>query len=310
MNVFMYVLREFENGLDYCGDRDYDEGVKFWDKGVAYYTGSSQKQNGQGTGYLLYELANKRCKNFKTCGINGDSDGNSGGSNSQVNHEFLELARIGQAQIRNADCKEARITKEKIADIMYIPLVQGTLRYAYKMSIGDAGEKEKGEGAVFAAAVLPRVFAANPDSAKIIYDNMHVGSTSTDFKVVKEAFESEYKNMNIKCDQVGGILHTEGYVSGASPCKSSSDDDGETNGDDKIDEDKMDDDKGNDDADKKGMNNDGNDDQSNYVLPAVLGSISGVLVFSLIGAAMFIKGRQKGREAPVFQPHDESQVID
>jgi hypothetical protein len=43
---------------------------------------------------------------------------------------------------------------------MAVPLIQGTLRYASMISTQiDAGEKAKAEGAVFAASVLPLVFA-------------------------------------------------------------------------------------------------------------------------------------------------------
>jgi len=278
MNVFMFVLREFEHGLDYCEDEDYDEAVSSWDKGVAYYTGSQEKENGMGKGYLLYDLADKRSANFKTCGLNGDQMT----SKSQVNHEFLTLAKIGQALVVGGKCKEARKTKEAIADIMYVPLVQGTLRYAYKLSNARV-EREEGEGAVFAAAVLPRIHAANPESAKIIYDNMRVGSKSTNFKAVKGAFESVYKNMNINCDQVGSIIENNGnYIQGGAPCQA---------------------------AYEKRGDDEGVKDGSTVVLGAVLGSVSGVLFIGSVFAILFINHRRK--QGPVLEPcQDDGDIGD
>merc|ERR1712086_1208612 len=82
------------------------------------------------------------------------------------------------------------------------------------------GEKEKAEGAVFAASVLPRIHAADKKAAKIIYDNMKVGAMSTDQAAVKKAFESVYDDLGITCEQVGGLYSTSdaGYYAGAEPC--------------------------------------------------------------------------------------------
>lgn len=74
----------------------------------------------------------------------------------------------------------------------------------------QGGEKEKAEGAIFAASVLPRIFAENESDAETIYENMRVGAISTSFSEVKEAFERNYKSLNIKCSDVGGLLDNEG----------------------------------------------------------------------------------------------------
>jgi len=283
-NVFMFVLREFEGSLDNCSNNKVEEGKNRWDRGVAYYTGSAEKGTGSDSGYLLHELADKRCRDFKTCGLNGDLDS----STSKVNHDFLRLSRQGQGQIGEGKCEDARKTKESIADIMYIPLIQGALRYAHIMENSDV-EKDKGEGAVFAAAVLPRIHAANPMAATTIYSNMRVGASSTNFGAVKEAFESTYKDMNIRCDQIGGIVTSDGYAGGASPCNDKGNDNGN--------------DDGNDDSN-------GNDDDSNqgFVLGAVLGSIAGSLFLGGIGSMMFIRGRNIN-ETPVFESNTSEQTF-
>merc|ERR1712137_1153757 len=90
---------------------------------------------------------------------------------------------------------------------MAVPLIQGTLRYAYKVDILQGVEKEKAEGAVFAAAVLPRVHACSPEDAETIYNNMKVGASSTSFSAVKTAFENNYECMNIDCATVGGLYN-------------------------------------------------------------------------------------------------------
>ena len=103
---------------------------------------------------------------------------------------------------------------------MYVPMIQGTLRYAYKVDKLQGGEKEAAEGAVFAAAVLPRIHAANQNAAKTIYDNMRVDAPSTDFRAVKAAFESVYPQLGITCADVGGLWNEaeKKYYPGMEPC--------------------------------------------------------------------------------------------
>merc|ERR1712048_1397714 len=83
---------------------------------------------------------------------------------------------------------------------------------------------EKGEGAVFAAAIVPRVAYCSPADGQTIMDNMKIGASSTSFAAVKTAFENTYACMNITCEEVGGIwVSAQGnYYEGAEPCPSSS----------------------------------------------------------------------------------------
>ena len=76
-SVWMYTIHEFEDAIGDCGRAsiaDNDAGVHAWDEGVAFYTGSAQTlptPDGQSDGFLLYQLAQKRCGNFGTCGADG-----------------------------------------------------------------------------------------------------------------------------------------------------------------------------------------------------------------------------------------------
>jgi hypothetical protein len=259
----MYVIREFEDALDDCQNNCIacnDDPVHAWDEGVAFYSGSLEGDNGVPSGVLLHELADKRCTNFNTC-----IDENN--SKSAVNDVLLDLFNVGQSQLLTGRCEEARKTKEKIVDLMYIPLIQGVLRYAYRVGEQAGGEKEKAEGAVFAAAVLPRIHAANEKAADTIYSNMRVGASSTDFQTVKKAFESVYRDLNIKCSDVGGLVSPDGgYFPGASPC------------------------------------GDGSSKSSSGVIAgAVVGSIGGVAALAAVGYIFYMRGREK-KGNPVFKP--------
>jgi len=100
---------------------------------------------------------------------------------------------------------------DKIIQHMSVPMIQGALRSAYKVNKlnGDSwGSKEKAEGAVFAAAILPMVHSFNSKAATTISNNMKIDSTTPmkdGFAAVKSAFESTYSCLGITCSQVGGF---------------------------------------------------------------------------------------------------------
>jgi hypothetical protein len=224
MSVAMYVIRELEDAIDDCNkgcataDCN-DDSVHALDEAVAFYTGSLQEE---GNGQLMYALADKRCSNFNTCGRDGDSSE----GQSMVNFEiFADFDRMKSA-LGEKECDSARTFKESIVRQMFVPLIQGTLRYAYFTGVQPEGtQKSEAEGAAFAAAVLPMVHACDADDAQTIYDSMKTGQANTaDFKAVKKAFEKNYACLGITCQDVGGLWNSadEVYFEGANPCGSGS----------------------------------------------------------------------------------------
>ncbi len=268
MNIFMYVIREFEDALDDCKSNCIacnDDPVHAWDEGVAFYAGSMEGEDGIASGKLLHQLADKRCGNFGTC-IDTEN------TMSKVNQELLDLFNVGQGQLQAGKCEDARKTKDKVAEIMYIPLIQGTLRYAYKVGELQGAEKEKAEGAVFAAAVLPRIHGADADAAMTIYENMKVGASSTDHKAVKKAFEGVYEKLGLKCSDIGGLLDKNGedFYEGAAPCK-----DGVSGG---------------------------------GVVGIIVGSVGGAIALGAIGYIFYMRGRERAGN-PVFKVASQERPV-
>uniref|UniRef100_A0A6U5LJW9 Uncharacterized protein n=2 Tax=Corethron hystrix TaxID=216773 RepID=A0A6U5LJW9_9STRA len=214
MGVGHYALHEFENALKLCElDVDSRELSRArWDEGVALYTGSMEGTEGTDRqGKFPYTLAEKRCENFKTCGDGADSSDDN--VKSWVNINLMAQFRRGKSALFQKDCDGAQAALDNISSLIYIPLIQSTLRYAYMAQLlqGDNSDqneqdKVKAEGAVFAAAVLPKVYAIDPDAAEIIYANMKTGATETVFSEVKDAFESVYHGFRINCNQIGGLI--------------------------------------------------------------------------------------------------------
>merc|ERR1719316_1979182 len=120
---------------------------------------------------MSYRLAEKRCQNFKTCGASGGAITGT----SMVNTELFKQLDIGQKNLLEGKCEETRPIVRKMVALMAVPLIQGTLRYAYKVDKLSGGDKEKAEGAIFAAAIVPRVNDCSSNAAKTIMDNMKIG---------------------------------------------------------------------------------------------------------------------------------------
>ncbi|MGA1354932.1 MAG: hypothetical protein ACO32I_09190, partial [Candidatus Limnocylindrus sp.] len=219
MSAWMYAIREFEDAIDDCtaGSLTANVGssgpVHAWDEGVAFYVGSAMSLDDLSAGalssldekgFLAYTLANKRCRNFRTCGYSGDQTT----GEAKVNLELWDLFKEGRDLIAQGDCGAAVRVKNEIVKQMTVPLVQGTLRYAFKLSTTTPTNvpKEKGEGAIFAAAGRPPGHACSEAAASTIYENMRLNNDGgVDFNAVKAAFEGCYPAMGITCAEVGGL---------------------------------------------------------------------------------------------------------
>jgi len=222
MNVWMYVIREFEDAIEDCTKgclNCNDDPVHAWDEGVAFYAGSLEGPAGDGSGKLLHTLADKRCDNFGTC--------SAGAKKSAVNAALLEQFKLGRDKLLAGKCEDTIPIKKRVVELMSIPLVQGSLRYAYKTAELAGGSKEIAEGAAFSAAILGRVNACDAAAAKTIADNMNMELMQGDaanmmtagFAAVKTALEGTYACLGITCEDVGGLLVTAGeYYDGAAPC--------------------------------------------------------------------------------------------
>jgi hypothetical protein len=216
----MYVIHEMEDAIVDCNtgctDSCNDDPVHAWDEALAFYSGSLEGRDGNADGKLMYRLAEKRCENFRTCGE----------IQSDVNAAIIPQFIRGKTAILRGDCIDAIPFKNRIVELMSIPLVQGALRYAYKVAELNGGSKERAEGAIFAQAIMPRIRVCNENVAETIRQNMlYTAATpmGSGFAAVKAAFESVYDCLGMTCEDVGGLILTgNAYHPGAEPCSSAS----------------------------------------------------------------------------------------
>ena len=233
LNVWMNVIRQLEYALDICIpgiiERN-EDAILAWDEAVAYYAGSLETGyvdnsvdddhvNNDKEGNLLYALANNNCNAFQTC---GDSGNNPHGT-AIVNLSIMRAFQAGQYSLNNGQCSDAKLRKDEIVNLMKIPLIQGTLRYAHLRSEGTVSYEPQRElsqvhaaGAVYAASILPLVHYCSETDAAALYETMRADQTSVNFATVKKALEANYHCMGVTCSSVGSLW--QGYFAGGATC--------------------------------------------------------------------------------------------
>jgi hypothetical protein len=199
MGVWMWIIGKMETAVAACSS---GTPLPDWDEALAYYSGSLEGRDGSGSGKFIYHLADKRAENYETRFSNGTSN---------VNVEIIQQFRNGKDALTDADCTAAQAALDRIVTLMSIPLVQGALRYAYKVGVLSGGSKERAEGDVFSAAILPRIDNCDTSAATTISNNQGYNAATPmgdGFAAVKEAYESVYTCLGITCADIGCLIET------------------------------------------------------------------------------------------------------
>lgn len=219
LNVHLKIIQGVEQAVVKCnGDCENvlcnEEAIHFLDSSVALYCGSVEGEAGLGEGVFQYALAQRRAAEF---GV--DQPGKT------TNDRIMALFQNVQDLLLQGDCVSIMERKKEIISLLKVPLVQSVLRFAYLrdnvLVLGvDDLPKAEAFGGTYAAALLPLVHECHRSDAKVIYENLHIGSetSSVSFQRVKEALEKNYDCMGISCQDIGGIWTEEGFAEGAAPC--------------------------------------------------------------------------------------------
>jgi hypothetical protein len=215
-----YIIRELEESVQQCKNKCTVEGctelgIHAIDSAAAFYFGSLDNGS-DSSGRLMQHVADVECKEFKTCGSSGDSIKGT----SKANYEVLEELQTMQHNITQRACTEARSRKDQIVRWMKVPLIQGTLRYAYLRHQNQATSVDIATGAIYAASIVPLVSGCSFTDAEIINNNMETTDRTTDFSAVKGAFERQYSCLGVKCSDIGGYWDQskKEYYDGAGMC--------------------------------------------------------------------------------------------
>jgi len=217
---------------------DCDTAVNYWDAAVAIYVGSIEGDFGRSgtTGKSNYALANKRCRNFRNCGPERN-EGNSKDRISPINTKILAHFSAGQHAAFAGDWALMEDYKKLISAKMVVPWIQGTLRYAWRLSnertrAGDALtsstnpvtqqgveivdpdvvtvdpvpdvdyselDKEAGEAAAFALGSVPKLWACSKKAARKVWPELAPGQGTAGVAPVNYQLVKLAFECNYKC---------------------------------------------------------------------------------------------------------------
>merc|ERR1719269_403986 len=149
----------------------------------------------------------------------------------------------GRDALQDATCTAGTTSLATLTKQMTIPLIQGTIKYAWKADPAKSGSscdattaqtagktamlasddcvKSWAEGWAFAAALLPQLHQCNADVAAVVRQNLDIAAAepmSCGFDTVKTAIESCYTSMGVTCTDIGAFQSSTGVYAGADAC--------------------------------------------------------------------------------------------
>jgi hypothetical protein len=121
---------------------------------------------------------------------------------------------------------------DEIVRLMTVPLIQGSIRYAYKLSKyeladregNDKFEKEWGEGWAFLAAVIAQIDNCDTDVSALLVKNMGPATNVSDvmkdgYEMYRDAIRSTLKCLGMTCTDIGELgKAVESGAAGESTC--------------------------------------------------------------------------------------------
>jgi len=222
LNIGLFIQSELENALEKCANHCqngdcHHAAIHGLDAAVAFYVGSLAKDDSSGEGNLMYALADKMCKHFKTCG----PEGNEVEGTAKVNYDIFEEFKEMRYNFQNDMCVDAQKNKESIIKHMSIPMIQG-----FKLSVYKRTEREENfeveNAAVFAAGVLPLLGYCKMEDAKQIQLNFSPGNVEAteDLDQIYDQLDEHYECMRVCCSDIGGLWNARHntYHRHAFPC--------------------------------------------------------------------------------------------
>jgi hypothetical protein len=237
--------------------------INYWEGAAAIYIGSLEGEHGKEVtasgsrsyGKSNYALADKRCRNYKTCSGTRDRD-DSKFLVAPTNTHILALFAAGVQAAYGGDYALMRDFHKKICAKMVVPWIQGILRYTWRLSsersrspstpnsplinpdnvdpdlpavpVVDTDyselDKEVGEAAAFAVGAVGKLWACSKKAADAVWPQVEVGgsfagSAPVNYQLVKLAFECNYKCLHISCAEVGSLRDGDDVIrNGAKTC--------------------------------------------------------------------------------------------
>jgi hypothetical protein len=204
--VHLSVLASLHFAGEECWKHNTGSALDYWDIGVALLIGSIEGSGlgGQQSGQLLYATAKENCGQFETC----DSSNN----DAFVNQMIVDALKTALISLENSDCQSVNSTLQtQISKKTLIPLIQGTLSYAYMNDGLPVGSPDGilATGFAYAQSVLPYLNIVSKSGAVLIERNMALQFKSPPvadgFLAIADVFRGALVGMGIDCSDIGSL---------------------------------------------------------------------------------------------------------
>ena len=208
----------------YAQDDGCKDAIEAIDCAVAAYVGSKEGTEGNNDpagddGFGPYALADKRCRDFRTCGPTRDQPVGPPGDHltAAVNAQIMSLFAAASHAAWLGDAGLLEIYLRLISNKSIIPLIQGAFRLYYRLSDEEHGtgtfdtlDEYVGAGGAYAFGALPKLYACSTRGVKKAEEQTliglsNAGVSAVDYQSLRLAFECNYKCLGITCEEVGSL---------------------------------------------------------------------------------------------------------
>lgn len=163
----------------------------------------------------VYNGGQKECSHYRLCG-QLEYDTSDTLKVARINAEIMELLAAGSHAAYSGDVRRMKYYKRRISALMTVPMVQGTLRYAWRMSSSgneSSCDRDVAEGATLALQALPKLWACSQSGYDAIGPMLQTGGAFAgtgsvnppDYVKIKLVFECNYRCLGISCEDVGSL---------------------------------------------------------------------------------------------------------
>lgn len=218
--IILFVEQELETAVSICdhscgASGCNTESIRSLDAAVALYSGLAFDEIG--TSELMYDLSNKMCQAFRTCG----ADARVATGTSKINIDIFQEFHAMQKNFDSSSCLEAKMNKEAIAKKMAVPLIQATL-WAVDLDARTDQIETRSSRVAYSTAVLPLLSHCDPVQTLDLVQQTNSPEALTEgaFEQTKLLVESQYRCLDITCKDVGGLWDASAgdYEIGARSC--------------------------------------------------------------------------------------------
>ena len=198
MNVAQHILGRLEKVNLACQEVCHSDvecnpaAQSYLDEAVAFYTGAFWEEGDEGN--MLYGLADRMCKEFKTCGWHS----NSTEGTSHVNLLNFQKFNAIQHLLSKGKCEEVHIETEVVARMAMIPLWQGLLEAVHTL--------KRHHATAFALSTLPILAHCSPGYVEQLFA-YYLPDSKKDFHFphTKKILEDHYHCIKLDCVNMGGL---------------------------------------------------------------------------------------------------------